>query len=90
MGEQTHATKCRADAALLDRTMKQKKEAFGLDIFDQVVLQSQEALSGLKAVMSAACDKEIAAAIDTAKQKVSVPMNKKDMKNREIANLDQE
>ena len=91
MGETTQATKLRADAALLDRSIKAKKEAFGVDIFDQVVLLSADsAAAGWRQAMAAAVDKEIAAAIDAAKQKVSVPRNKKDIKNREIQNLDRE
>ena len=89
VGEQTHATKCKADAALLDRSMKQKKESFGTEVFDKVVMEA-EVLTGLKAVMSAAVDKEIAAAVEAAKQQIAVPMNKKDMKKREIDNLDKD
>ena len=92
MGETTQATKLKADIALIDRSMKQKKEAFGVDIFDQVVLQSEGGgnTPAWRQAMTATVDKEIAAAIDAAKQKVSVPMNKKDMKKREIEHLDQE
>lgn len=89
VGEQTHATKCKADIAMMDRNIKLKKEAFGVEIFDKVVMEA-EVLTGLKALTSSAVDKEIAGAIDAAKQKVSVPVNKKDMKNREIENLDHE
>ena len=87
VGEQTHATKCKADAALLDRNMKLQKEAFGTEIFEKVVMEA-ETLSGLKAFMTAAHDKEVHAAIEAAKQQVAVPINKKEMKQREIENLD--
>jgi hypothetical protein len=83
VGEQTHATKLKADTALLDRSMKTKKEAFGTEVFDMVVMEA-EVVTGLKAVMSSAADKEIAAKIDAAKQDISVPINKKEMKQREI------
>ena len=89
VGEQTHATKCKADVALMDRNMKVKKEAFGTEIFDKVVMES-EVLTGLKALTSSGVDKEISTAIESFKQKVAIPTNKKEMKQREITNLDQE
>ena len=62
-----------------------------MDIFDEVVLQSSDtAAAGWRQAMKGQSDKDIAAAIDAAKQKVSVPMNKKDMKKREIENLERE
>ena len=72
---------------MMDRNMKIKKEAFGVEVFDKVVLEA-EVLTGLKALTMSGVDKEIAAAIDATKQKVAVPTNKKEMKQREIANLD--
>lgn len=90
VGEQSHATKLKAEIVLKDRSIKQKKEAFGLDVFDKIVFAEGQLITGLKAIMSAKVDKDIMAAIEDAKQKVSVPMNKKDMKNREIQNLEQE
>lgn len=89
VGEQSHATKLKAEIALKDRTIKQKKEAFGLDVFDKIVLAEGQLLTGLKAVMQSKIDKDIMAAIDFAKTKVKTPMNKKDLKNREIENLQQ-
>jgi regulatory protein YycH of two-component signal transduction system YycFG len=87
VGESTHATKLKAETALMDRNMKSKKEAFGTAVFDKVVLEA-ETLTGLKAVMSASSDKEIAKAIEAIKAKISPIINKKDMKNREIQNLE--
>lgn len=89
VGEQSHATKLKAEIALKERAIHQKKEAFGLDVFDKIVLENDAGkMSGLKAVMSGQIEKDIMAAIEAAKTKVSTPMNKKDLKKREIENLD--
>uniref|UniRef100_A0A7S1D7Y6 Uncharacterized protein n=1 Tax=Cyclophora tenuis TaxID=216820 RepID=A0A7S1D7Y6_CYCTE len=91
LGDTTQSTKLRADVVMLGRSIKQKKEAFGVDIFDQVVLSSDNTnTAGWRQAMTSAVNKQIASAIDKAKQNVSVPMSKKETKTREIALLDQE
>ena len=90
MGETTTATKLRADTALLDRSMKQKKEAFGVQVYAQVAEESAAGGSsgGWRAALTtSAVDKEVAATVDDFKQAVAVPTHKKEAKQREIEQL---
>ncbi|KAL3907362.1 MAG: hypothetical protein SGILL_008907, partial [Bacillariaceae sp.] len=88
-------TKLRAQQAMLDREIKIRKEAFGLEVFD-VCKPSEKKDKGIKGALSNAIsnlsehEKDIQAVIDQAKRDVEIINKKTQSLNRQMHMLDPE